>query len=321
MTQNGSTLKVSDEPVTKKQNWQHWFAVLQAFLVTLLWSSSFIIIKFGLQEIPPLIFAGLRYSIAAIILLLAVILIPAQRSDLKTLNKRWWGLLIIYGLVYYTITMGTQFIGLALLPAITVSFILNFTTILVVIFGVFFLQERPTFKQILLIGIAMVGTFFYFIPFVFPLTAIFGIIIVIISLLANSFSAIIGRSINRSREYSPLLVTALSMIVGAIFLLPAGLVLDGLPLLSPLGILTILWLAIINTALTFWLWNRAMQHLRALEITIINSTMLAQIAVLALVFLGEVPTLLDWFGIILLMISALLIQIFRRPTNSPKAAR
>lgn len=38
--------------------------VLQALLVTFLWSTSFIIIKIGLSEIPPVTFAGLRYILA-----------------------------------------------------------------------------------------------------------------------------------------------------------------------------------------------------------------------------------------------------------------
>ena len=305
------------EVTEKLTDWHHWGAVLQAFFVTFLWSTSFIIIKFGLLEIPPVIFAGLRYTIASLILLGATLLMPKQRAALRTLNRKWWGLLGLYGLIYYTITMGTQFIGLALLPAIMVSFILNFTTIFVLLFGFVWLQERPNLKQLILIGVALIGTSFYFFPFDFPLTALFGILIVILSLIANSFSAIIGRAINRQREYPPLLVTAISMTIGTVFLLIGGIIIDGLPLLTPLGLITILWLAIVNTALTFTLWNHAMQHLRALEITIINSTMLAQVAILALVFLGELPTLFDWIGIILLMVAAMLIQVYRSPQEDP----
>ncbi len=315
MTRSGSSPSQQPDFVRVQNKWKHWLAVLQAFFVTVLWSSSFVIIKFGLQEIPPLIFAGLRYTIAALILLFATLLHPRQRAALKSLNRRWWGLLGLYGIVYYTITMGTQFIGLALLPAITVSFILNFTTILVVLLGFLFLHERPTLKQLLLIVVALVGTGFYFFPLDLPSAALFGILIIIISLIANSFSAILGRAINREGTIPPLLVTSISMIIGTIFLLVSGLLVDGLPTLTPLGLLIVLWLAIVNTALTFTLWNNAMRYLRALEITIINSTMMAQIAILALVFLGEAPTLLDWIGIILVMVAAMLIQIYRRPTT------
>ncbi|MFX1565496.1 MAG: DMT family transporter [Promethearchaeota archaeon] len=298
----------------------HLLAVLTAFFVTILWSSSFVIIKFGLTEIPPLIFAGLRYTIAAIILLVAALLIPSHRKEVRALPKSWWYRLTLYGLVYYTITMGTQFIGLALLPALTVSFILNFTTILVVIFAFFFLQEKPNPKQIGLVLVALLGAYFYFWPIDIISSSLFGIVVVVVSLVANAFSAIIGRGINRSLEVSALVVTAVSMTIGAMFLLVAGFITTPVIILSPLGITTILWLAIVNTAVAFTLWNKAMQKLSALETTIINSTMLAQIAILAFIFLGEIPTLVDWLGIILVMISAMFIPLLRTRKNEVQSA-
>ena len=300
----------SSEP-HRRINKKYWLAILTAFFVTILWSSSFVIIKFGLTEIPPLIFAGLRYSIAALILFIAAIAIPSHRKEIKALPRTWWRRLIVYGLVYYTITMGTQFIGLALLPALTVSFILNFTTILVVIFAFFFLSETPNKKQILLVLVALLGAYFYFWPVDILTSSLFGILIVVISLVANAFAAIIGRGINRAQEVSALVVTAISMTIGAIVLLIAGIITTPIFFLSPWGIITILWLAVVNTAIAFTLWNWSMRRLTALETTIINSTMLAQIAILALLFLGEIPSPVDWIGIILVMVAAMLIPLLR----------
>lgn len=42
----------------------HTRAVLQALLVTFLWSTSWVLIKIGLADIPALTFAGLRYVLA-----------------------------------------------------------------------------------------------------------------------------------------------------------------------------------------------------------------------------------------------------------------
>ena len=38
--------------------------MLQALLVTFLWSTSWVLIKIGFADIPPLTFAGLRYTLA-----------------------------------------------------------------------------------------------------------------------------------------------------------------------------------------------------------------------------------------------------------------
>lgn len=47
----------------------HTKAVLQALLITLLCSTSWVLIKIGLQDIPALPFAGLRYCLATLCLL------------------------------------------------------------------------------------------------------------------------------------------------------------------------------------------------------------------------------------------------------------
>jgi len=59
--------------------------------------------------------------------------------ELKSLSTRQWGLLLLLGLLFYAIVQGTQFFGLAFLPAATVSLILNFTTLVVALMGVFLL--------------------------------------------------------------------------------------------------------------------------------------------------------------------------------------
>ena len=47
----------------------HTRAVLQALLVTFLWSTSWVLIKIGLADIPALTFAGLRYVLALLVLI------------------------------------------------------------------------------------------------------------------------------------------------------------------------------------------------------------------------------------------------------------
>ena len=301
----------------KRFDKSHWLAVVQALFVTMLWSSSWVIIKFGLkeEEIPPLIFAGLRYTIASLILFGVVLLNPEQRRALRSLSPTWWRRLVGYGLLFYTFTQGTQFLGLDLLPAITVSLLLNFTTIFVVIFAILLLREIPNKKQLIFIGLALVGVYLYFYPTDLSENNSLGILVVLIGVITNALSSILGRAINKLQELSPLLVTTVSMAIGSCFLLGSGFIREGFPPLTFLGLFYILWLSIFNTAVAFTLWNKAMQRLHAVEITIINSTMLPQITILALVFLGELPTFLDWVGIFLIFISALFVQLLRVQPN------
>ena len=64
----------------------------------------------------------------------------------------------------------------------------------------------------------------------------------------------------------------------------------------------------VNTALAFTLWNSSLRILSATESSIINNTMLVQIAVLAWLFLGERLSWGDVVGLILAAIGALLVH-------------
>jgi drug/metabolite transporter (DMT)-like permease len=130
-----------------------------------------------------------------------------------------------------------------------------------------------------------------------------------IGVLANAASAILGRNINREARINPIVVTIISMGIGSILLLVIGIILQGLPLISIRNFLYLLWLAVINTALAFTIWNLSLQTLSAMESSIINGTMLIQIAILAWIFLGEVITLQEGIGMLIAAIGALLVQL------------
>ncbi|MCK4844860.1 MAG: EamA family transporter [Candidatus Heimdallarchaeota archaeon] len=300
-----------------KQLFQHRsFYILLAFFVTILWSSSWLLIKFGLEKenLPPLTFAGIRYVLAATILVLVVLCSSQNRSAIKNLPLNWWGKLAGYGIIFFTLTQGAQYLGLLYLPAITVSLLLSFTPIITMILGILLIKERPNALQLFFILLALAGTLVYFIPLMdinYSTTTLIGLLVVGFGVVTNSVSAILGRRINKSQTVSPLIVTAISMLIGSIVLLITGLIIEGIPTISITAIVYILLLSIVNTAIAFTLWNRAMQKLRALEITIINNTMLIQITFLAVIFLGERPKPLEWVGLAILGISALLVQILR----------
>ena len=284
-------------------------AVLQALFVTVLWSSSWVIIKFGLNELPPLLFAGFRYLIGSILLLSVVLFSPSHREELKSNPVKWWGLLAIYGLVFITFTQGGQFLALSLLPAITVSFLLNLTTYVVIILSIFFLKEFPTRFDLFFFLLALVGILMYFSTFEIEINTLNGLIIGFLLVIVNAFSSILGRSINHRQVATPLVVTTVSMFFGSLALLFFGLMFERTPLISPTSIVLIIWLGVVNTALAFTIWNKAMQKIRAMDISIINSTMLPQIVILSVLFLEEYPTVDQWYGLIILIIATIFLQL------------
>lgn len=213
-------------------------AIAQAFFVTILWSSSWVIIKFGLEELPPLIFAGLRYLLGAVILLIFILSSSDHRNSLKTQSKDWWFYIGFYGVIFIAITQGGQFIALKLLPAITVSFVLNLTPFVVVILSIG-LRENPPPAQIFFFLLAFLGVIFYFYPINLSIE-FFGLLVLLILIFANAFSSILGRSINRTKSAPPIIVAGVSMSIGSILMLIGGIAIDGIQILNSLSIISIL---------------------------------------------------------------------------------
>lgn len=288
----------------------HLNAVLVALFVTALWSSSWIFIKWGLVEIGPLSFAGLRYALAAL-LLAPILWIGRSRRLLASCGARRWGLLIAFGLIQYGLTQAAQFTALALLPATTLSLMLAFTLALVALLGAVFLGERIGWREAAGVAVFLSGAGLYFSARGIPAAQAAGVAIGAVGVLANAAQTLLGRKVNRDTALPPSLITAVSMAAGAAALMTTAVAVEGLPQMSLRAWLIVAWLATVNTALAFWLWNRAQAVLSALESSLINNTMLIQIAILAVLVLGERLTGVQVAGLLLAGLGVLFVQLSR----------
>ena len=261
-------------------------ATLQALFVTFLWSTSWVLIKIGLADIPAITFAGLRYALAFLVLT-PLLARPRLRAEMRSLRAVQWAQLAGLGLLMYTLTQGAQFLGLVYLPATTASLLLSFSPVAVALLGAVTLGELPSRWQWLGTAVYLTGAWVYLQPAALSGTAWLGFAIVSVGVAANAGSAVAGRGLQRSATLSPLLMTLVSMGVGSVILLGAGLAVEGLPSLGVRSWAIVAWLAIVNTAFAFTLWNATLRVLPALTSSLINNTMLVQIAALAWIFLGE----------------------------------
>ncbi|MFC1887362.1 DMT family transporter [Candidatus Cloacimonadota bacterium] len=299
------------ESIISENKYSRLITIVQALLVTFLWSTSFILIKKGLVEIPPVTYAGLRYGLAFLIFF-PMILQKKYLVEIKNLSTSKWFKLILLGIVFYSFTQGAQFLGLSLLPSVTVSLMLNFTPLIVAFLGVLLLNEKPSLLQWSGSGLFIIGILIYFIPVDLSGSRGIGLIIMFLGVITNSLATIIGRDINRKKNISPIIVTFISMGIGAFVLITIGLVKNGIPIISFRNWCFLIWLAAINTAFAFTLWNLTMRSLRAMESSIINGTMLIQIAILAWIFLGEKITWQEGSGMVIAALGAVMVQMRKK---------
>jgi drug/metabolite transporter (DMT)-like permease len=261
---------------------QRFRAILKALLVTFLWSSSYVLTKFGLTDIQPLTLVGLRYLIASLVL----VPIAIKHEEHKLVSKNEWWKLIILGFLGYTIAQGLQCFGLSYLPAVTVTLILNFTPLNVMILNLFLIRKYPNRAQITGMLLVFIGAILFFSDkFVeYNLT---GVIITFISGLGWAGYMVIGKILFRDSNVNPLGNTAFAMGFGTIILFASAYLIEGLKPISVTGWIIIIWLGIVNTAAAFILWNQALEKMDAFELSILQNTMLIQITLLSMIFLGE----------------------------------
>ena len=173
-------------------------AVLQALLVTFIWSLSWVFIKIGLEDVPPLTFAGLRYFIG-FLFLLPLFLRSPEAKTIRNIPRRSWIILVVLGVVYYSLNQGAIFVGLAHLPAVTLNLMLGFSSPTVAILGIVILREMITRKQWLGIAITIGGAVVYFYPLDFPAGQWLGYGAAIVAFTSTAGASIIGRGIEPKR--------------------------------------------------------------------------------------------------------------------------
>lgn len=289
-------------------------AIALALFVTVLWSSSWVLIKLGLRDLDlkPISFAGIRYTIAAATLLCVAWPALGRLRHADSLRPQLFGHVAVFGLLLYGVTQGAQFVALGLLPNATVSLVMNNTSIIVAFVSAWALREAPTRLQVAGIAVIAAGALMYFGRAELGTEATVGLGFAALATLTNGIGTVLNRSLAReamARLGGPLPLTAMSMTVGAVALLTTGIVVEGVPLLTPLAWGIVIWLAVVNTAVAYTLWSWAMKMLTAPEASVINNTMLIQIAVLAWIFLGEALNLRQLAGLACVAVGVLLVQV------------
>lgn len=282
----------------------HWAAGAQALLVTFLWSTSFVITKWVYAEgMGPLTLGGLRYGLAALVL---AGVWRWQRRRMAGAGAAgaagapglpWW-LPPALGLAGYTLTQGGQHLGLFVLAPTQVSLILGVhNTLQVLLWSGLLLREWPTAFQAGAILAALGGVVLYHYPWELSAADLWGAVPVLAAGIGYAWWIVGNRRWLAGRGAGALSLTLPSMAWGAAGLLLLAAAVEGVPAVTPRAAAYLLFLAVVNTAFAFTLWTHTQRTLAAFESSLINNTMLVQIALLSLWLLDQPITPLRWTAI------------------------
>jgi drug/metabolite transporter (DMT)-like permease len=184
-------------------------ALMLSFVV-FLWGSSFVWLKLGLEEIPPITLAFLRFSIF-LPFLLAFTYLRAKHGFCRRIRKDWKTFLIL-GLTGVTFYHIFQNVGLQLTTASNSSLIISANPLFIALFEQFYLKERTTSKRVLGIALGLLGVVFVIRPVDWSLNPL-GVIGDLLSLgaaLSWAVYSVLGRK--TLSHYGAGKTTALSLI-------------------------------------------------------------------------------------------------------------
>ena len=299
------------------QNSSRLRAITQGLLVCVIWASSFVLVKMGLAYLKPLTLAGLRYFTAFLLLLPLMVHRGGSGGvtpPLRDPAPGYWGRLFIIGLCAYTIGNGALFWGLQYLPATTGSFLLGLVPIPILFLGILCLKEMPSAWQVVGLLISLAGGWLFFSPGLGdgePLAVgVMGI-----GLLGFAVFGILGREVAKTRQVQTVALTAIPLGFGGGILLLLALVVEGLPEFSLAGLIIVLWLAVINTALAYMLYNHALRTLTALEMNVLLNLSPLGTALLAALLLHEQMAPVQILGMIIVILGVSAVQWGGRGTG------
>ena len=283
---------------------QRIVAIGESALATVIWASSFVFVKIDLEYMGPLTIAGFRYFLASLVLLPFLL----HKGTVKQpISRRIWLRLFAIGISAYTIGNGALFWGLKYLPATTVSFLMSLSPLLILLGGAVWLKEIPTRWQVFGVIVSLLGSVLFFSSGL-QSGELVGIIIVMIGLMGFMLFGILGREIAKEKQLDTLTLTTIPLAIGGSFLLLIAFPLEGIPLLSIKSVGIALWLAIINTALAYVLYNHSLQILTALEMNVMLNLTPLGTALLAWWLLGESLGFAQIIGMVIMIMGVIFVQ-------------
>ena len=286
-------------PLLNKRN----TAFLQIFITTILWGTTYVLVRIGQADLGPMTLAGIRYTLAGLILLPFIRL---NKIQLKDYQKNYWQLALL-GILCFTIANGASGFALVYLPSTTVSFVTSLTTPLVLLLGVFFLNEIPNAMKIAGVGLSIIGLIMYFPSQTFSFDSP-GYWFLLISLLGFAFYTILGRFVARSGDVPFLVQTSLPFVIGGGLLLILALIFEGLPSFTLKSGLILIWMVTFNCIIGYLLYNKSLAVLTALEVNMVTKLQMFFSAVFAFFLLGEKVTFIQILAMVVAFMGVYLVQ-------------
>jgi len=265
----------------------NWQLAMKARVVWLIlcgiWGSTWLFIKLGLADLPPITFAGIRFVIACAILFSWIKIrrlpVPTARGD--------WMLLAITGILSFGLNYGLVFWGEQYISSGLAALLQATLPAFGLVFAHFHLPaERLSWARIfgVVLGVCGVGVVFSNQLRVAGTKALAGCVALILSAMFAAYANVMVKAYGKN--LNPAILAAGQMLFGVLLLLVVGIALEGNPLhfhWTPIAVISLLYLALIGSVIAFLLY-----YWLVLNIDVTKSMLIALVTPVVAVILGMI---------------------------------
>ena len=236
----------------------------------LIWGSTWLFIKIGVANLPPITFAGVRFLVATIVLATVVYL---RKLPLPQTRKEWT-LLLTTGVLSFTLNYGLLFWG----EARTTSGLAAILQTIIPVFGLllahyYLPNERMTLAKVsgVLLGIAGVVIIFVTQLHGEGPSAFAGSVAIVVGAFCVAWSNVIMKA--RGTHLHAAVISAAQMGFGFVPLLIAGWAVEGNPFRlhwTGEGILALFYLALVGSCCAFLLFYWLLRRVEVTQTMLIS---------------------------------------------------
>jgi len=247
-------------------------------LLCLIWGSTWMAIKLGLEESPPFLSAGIRFAIAGLVL---AALVKVRRVSLSYSARVWYlmGLTgVIIGLGYGAIYWGEQYISSGLSAVLFATL-----TLFVALFSHFAItDERLRLLKVAGILIGFVGVVLIFADRIsLDSSSWLGCAALLFSSAIMAAGSVLIKK--ELIQVNPIVLTGVQMNLAAMMLLICGLLLERVDdfLITMMSVGAVLYLSLFGTVFAFVMYYWLLRRVQVTRVSLI-----VLITPLVAVFLG-----------------------------------
>lgn len=290
-------------------------------VLCLIWGTTWIFIKVGLEDLPPIRFAAARFILAVIIL---AFVIKLQKIPLPS-TKKEWKLILLTGILQFSVNYSTVFWSEQYISSGLAAVLQAMITVFGLMLAWIFLpDERITKLKIFAVALGIVGVAVIFLEqlTVNSFLAFVGCVAIVVGSYAAAQASILIKA--KGGELHPASLLFGQMLCGLPLIIIYSLVQEGNPLNSNWtwrAIICILYLTIAGTIAAFWLYYWLLSKIESTKAMMISLVTPLIAVVIGTIFLGETLPPQTFFGGILILASIGLIVTKGRSPRVSKGGK